>query len=343
MRWMLMRARRSGFNSRHLLIVGHNEHAMHMAERIQRSPELGYRIVGFIAEEKDAEKPGTGAGKVIGSFSELQSILEKGTVDEVMICLSVSTQFPLVARAVQLARDLGVVVRVYPESSEARLLTDFSIERFEGDCILTLFRERLLFQLFFKRIIDVIVSFVALIVLAPLLVTVALCIKATSPGPVLFVQERVGMNRRKFKLYKFRSMYIDAERRKAEFAHLNEMDGPVFKIKNDPRITPLGRFIRKTSIDELPQLMNVLFGQMSLVGPRPPLPSEVDQYEWLYRKRLSIKPGLTCLWQISGRNTVSFKRWMEMDKEYIERWSIWLDLEILAKTVPVVLFGRGAS
>jgi lipopolysaccharide/colanic/teichoic acid biosynthesis glycosyltransferase len=138
-------------------------------------------------------------------------------------------------------------------------------------------------------------------------------------------------------------MVIDAEKLKHELAAQNEMDGPVFKIKNDPRITSIGRFIRKTSIDELPQLFNVLFGQMSLVGPRPPLPSEVDQYEWLYRKRLSIKPGLTCLWQISGRNDVSFKQWMQMDREYIENWSIWLDLEILVKTVPVVLLGRGAS
>jgi lipopolysaccharide/colanic/teichoic acid biosynthesis glycosyltransferase len=138
-------------------------------------------------------------------------------------------------------------------------------------------------------------------------------------------------------------MYVDAEKRKAELMHLNEMDGPVFKIKNDPRITPVGRFIRKTSIDELPQLFNVLFGQMSLVGPRPPLPSEVDQYEWLFRKRLSIRPGITCTWQISGRNQITFKQWMEMDRAYIENWSLTQDLLILLKTIPAVLLQRGSS
>jgi lipopolysaccharide/colanic/teichoic acid biosynthesis glycosyltransferase len=138
-------------------------------------------------------------------------------------------------------------------------------------------------------------------------------------------------------------MCADAEARKKDLASSNEMDGPVFKIKNDPRITPIGRFIRKTSIDELPQLINVLKGEMSLVGPRPPLLSEVDQYEWLHRRRLSIKPGITCLWQVNGRNTVTFRRWMEMDKEYVENWSIWLDIKILALTLPVVLLRRGAS
>jgi lipopolysaccharide/colanic/teichoic acid biosynthesis glycosyltransferase len=160
---------------------------------------------------------------------------------------------------------------------------------------------------------------------------------------VFFVQNRVGMNQRQFKLYKFRSMVADAEERKSELLHLNERDGPAFKIDNDPRITPIGRFIRKTSIDELPQLFNVLSGEMSLVGPRPPLPDEVQKYEWLFRKRLSVKPGITCIWQISGRNNVSFERWMQMDHEYIENWSIWLDLRILLKTIPAVLFSRGAS
>jgi lipopolysaccharide/colanic/teichoic acid biosynthesis glycosyltransferase len=151
------------------------------------------------------------------------------------------------------------------------------------------------------------------------------------------------MNQRQFKLYKFRSMVADAEERKFALAHLNERDGPAFKIENDPRITPIGRFLRKTSIDELPQLFNVLSGEMSLVGPRPPLPDEVKKYEWLFRKRLSVKPGITCIWQISGRNQVSFDRWMQMDHEYIENWTLLLDLKILLKTIPAVLFSRGAS
>jgi exopolysaccharide biosynthesis polyprenyl glycosylphosphotransferase len=201
----------------------------------------------------------------------------------------------------------------------------------------------LLMQLLLKRLMDIVLSLAGLIVLSPLLIAVALVIRFTSRGPVLFAQERVGMNKRLFKLYKFRSMYVDAEERRRELEHLNEMDGPVFKIKNDPRVTPVGRFIRKTSIDELPQLLNVLLGQMSLVGPRPPLLSEVDRYEWLYRRRLSIKPGITCLWQISGRNDITFKQWMEMDKAYIDNWSLWLDMKILAKTIPAVVLSRGAS
>jgi lipopolysaccharide/colanic/teichoic acid biosynthesis glycosyltransferase len=159
---------------------------------------------------------------------------------------------------------------------------------------------------------------------------------------VFFTQERLGMNKRRFKLLKFRSMVVDAEARRAGLETLNEMDGPVFKIANDPRITRVGRFIRRTSIDELPQLLNVLKGDMSLVGPRPPLPSEVDRYQWLDRKRISVMPGITCLWQISGRNDLSFEQWMEMDRQYIEKWSLWLDLKILVKTIPVVVLRRGA-
>ena len=209
--------------------------------------------------------------------------------------------------------------------------------------MITLFRERLLMQLLLKRLVDASLSLIVLVLLSPLFLLVALLIKLTSPGPVFFVQNRVGMNQRKFRLYKFRSMVVDAEAKMAELAHLNERDGPAFKIENDPRITRIGRFLRKTSIDELPQLLNVLSGEMSLVGPRPPLPDEVKKYEWLFRKRLSVKPGITCIWQISGRNHVSFDRWMEMDHEYVENWSLWLDLKILFKTVPAVLLSRGAS
>ena len=213
-----------------------------------------------------------------------------------------------------------------------------------SDAVVTLFREQMLLQLLAKRAVDTVVSLAALIVLAPLMITVAILIKVTSPGPVFFAQDRVGMNQRRFRIYKFRSMCIDAEEKKKELAHLNEIAaGPAFKMKNDPRITKIGRFIRKTSIDELPQLFNVLHGEMSLVGPRPPLPDEVKKYEWLFRKRLSVKPGITCVWQISGRSNTTFERWMQMDSEYIDNWSIWLDFQILVKTVPAVLFGRGAS
>ena len=172
----------------------------------------------------------------------------------------------------------------------------------------------------------------------------AIAVKMEDGGPILFTQVRAGRNGRKFKMLKFRSMCIDAEKKLEELKHLNERDGPAFKITHDPRITRAGRFIRKTSIDELPQLFNVLVGHMSLVGPRPPLPSEVAQYEPWQRRRLSVRPGITGMWQVSGRNTnVDFAQWMALDLEYIDSWSLWLDIKILFKTVPVVLLHKGAS
>jgi exopolysaccharide biosynthesis polyprenyl glycosylphosphotransferase len=195
--------------------------------------------------------------------------------------------------------------------------------------------------LFLKRILDVTGSGAALLLLSPLLALVAALVKATSPGPVFFVQERSGLNGRRFGCVKFRTMVADAEARKAEIEHLNEVNGPVFKIKNDPRITPVGRVLRRWSIDELPQLWNVLVGDMSLVGPRPPIPSEVVQYETSDRRRLSMRPGLTCLWQVAGRNTIGFAQWVKLDLLYIDTWSLAQDIKILLKTFPAVLRGTG--
>ena len=362
---LLTKARKSGNNSRYLLFIGHNRRALELASRIDASPELGFRIVGFISETVPADTVARGtatnsvdqssevvgtitpeklqAWKVIGTLEDLRTILEKGTVDELMICLNLQHWFHVIANIVQDAHELGVVVRLIPEPGYANLLKQLQIEEFDGKNIVTLFREQMLLHLLAKRVTDIAVSLASLVLLSPVMLVAAVAIKLTSPGPVFFVQERVGMNKRRFPLYKFRSMVANAEQARAELGALNEMDGPVFKIRNDPRITPIGRLLRRTSIDELPQLFNVLRGQMSLVGPRPPLPNEVDEYEWMYRKRLSIKPGVTCIWQVRGRNNASFKQWMEWDREYIENWSLWLDLKILLQTIPVVLLCRGAS
>ncbi len=194
-----------------------------------------------------------------------------------------------------------------------------------------------------KRMIDVAVSSMLLILLSPVFLVVSILIKKDSRGPVFFRQKRVGYNGRLFTCLKFRTMINEAEMVRDELLHLNEMDGPVFKITDDPRVTRTGKFLRKTSLDELPQLINVLRGEMSLVGPRPPIPSEVQQYELMNHRRLSVKPGMTCTWQVSGRNNISFKKWMEMDMQYIDQWSLWLDMKILLKTVPAVLKGSGAS
>lgn len=346
LRFALTALRRSGLNSRHLVLVGTNPRAVDLARRIEARQELGYHIAGFIAEDNLGPAARWDKGEpwpIVGTFEQIKTFLAKGSVDEVMVCLPVKEHFARIHEIFELCKDLGLVVRLMPDPADAKALTRLQVEEFEGDYVVTFFRENLLWQLLAKRVLDLAVSGVMLVVLSPLLLTVAVLIKLTSPGPVFFVQERVGMNKRRFKLLKFRSMVADAEQRKHELAAQNEMDGPVFKIRNDPRVTPIGRFIRKTSIDELPQLINVFLGHMSLVGPRPPLATEVDQYEWFDRKRLCIKPGITCLWQISGRNNIPFVKWMELDREYIDNWSIWLDLKILLKTIPVVVLGKGAS
>ena len=193
-----------------------------------------------------------------------------------------------------------------------------------------------------KRAVDFFVAALGLILLSPVLALIAAAIKFTSQGPVFYRQVRCGLHGRRFRLVKFRTMIHGAEDRLWEIRHLNEMDGPVFKMRNDPRVTPLGRFLRKFSIDELPQLWNVIKGEMSIVGPRAPLPEEVEHYAIGQRRRLSVKPGITCLWQVSGRSDISFQKWMEMDLQYIDNWSFWLDLRIMLKTIPAVFTGRGA-
>jgi exopolysaccharide biosynthesis polyprenyl glycosylphosphotransferase len=347
LRLLLLSARRSGYNYRFLLVIGANPRAFEIAERIEKKPELGYKIVGFVAESENTFaqwQPNEHRDwKVLGLLENLRTTLTEERVDEIIVCLPLDARFSDITMIVQHARDLGIVVRLMPNFADGTLLKNMFVEEFEDDYVVTLFRERLLMQLLAKRLIDGFVSIVVLILLLPLMLTVAILIKLTSPGPVFFSQYRVGMNQRQFRLYKFRSMVVDAEARKVELQHLNQRDGPAFKMDNDPRMTKIGRFIRRLSIDELPQLFNVLSGEMSLVGPRPPLPEEVKRYEWLFRKRLSVKPGITCIWQISGRNSVSFEDWMEMDHQYIENWSLGLDLKILVKTIPAVLFGSGAS
>jgi exopolysaccharide biosynthesis polyprenyl glycosylphosphotransferase len=193
-----------------------------------------------------------------------------------------------------------------------------------------------------KRAIDVLGSLLLLALVLPLLAVAATAIRATSPGPVFFRQTRVGRDGRHFRMLKLRSMYQDAERRRARFEAMNECSGPVFKMRDDPRITPVGRVLRRLSLDELPQLINVLRGDMSLVGPRPPLPDEVARYDARHLKRLLVKPGLTCIWQVSGRSTVEFAQWMEMDLQYIRSWTVWRDVLLILRTIPAVLFGRGA-
>jgi len=346
-RLLLKLFRKSGYNRRNVVLVGVNEWSERMAASMEKRPELGYQIQGFVrpagAASHGEDGPVAGHWPVVSRMEEFRDYLARGTVDEVLVCLPLEEHIRDILGIFRMCQEQGVVVRFLPGTADSRILQRAQVEEFDGQHLVTFFRESLLWQLLAKRVLDITVSGLMLLVLSPLFLAVALAIKLTSPGPVLFSQVRVGMNKRLFHLYKFRSMVVDAEQKKEALAALNEMSGPAFKMKNDPRVTKVGRIIRKTSIDELPQLWNVLRGEMSLVGPRPPLPKEVDQYEWLQRRRLSIKPGITCLWQIGGRNDLSFDQWMELDRYYCENWSLWLDLKILLKTIPVVLLGKGAA
>ncbi|MEA3560935.1 MAG: sugar transferase [Candidatus Omnitrophota bacterium] len=334
-------ARRKGYNFRRILIVGTGPRAKRFVEMIQAHPEWGMKINGLV--DDDISKLGKEffGIEVIGILKDIPRILLEEVTDEVIFIVPRNwlhrIQDSIAACEVQ-----GIKTSVAADLFELKIararqteLNGFPLISFE-----TTFGYE--WQLFIKRAFDLIVSGIILIVISPFLLITAFLIKTTSPGSVFFRQRRMGLNGRIFILYKFRTMFTGAEEKLAELEHLNEMDGPVFKIKNDPRIVPLGRFLRKISIDELPQLFNVFIGHMSLVGPRPPIPDEVGKYEHWQRRRLSMRPGITCLWQAGGRNKIGFKRWMELDLEYIDNWSLWLDFKILMKTIPVVLFGIGA-
>jgi len=276
-------------------------------------------------------------------LADLGTIISHEPVDEVIVALPLRRRRDLIEKIVEACEEQGIMVRVRTDLFDLRVARP-QVDTIDGVPVVTIRSgPDDGWQLVLKRVIDILGSTALLLLLAPLLLLVALLIRLDSPGPVLFMQERVGLNRRRFKLLKFRTMVQEADKKQELFEALNEADGPVFKIKNDPRVTRLGRVLRQFSIDELPQLINVLKGEMSLVGPRPlPLRDvKLIDAQW-HKRRFSVKPGLTCLWQVNGRSDVSFERWVRMDLEYIDTWSLSLDLKILLKTIPVVFRGSGA-
>lgn len=344
LRRLLSIVRLRGGNLRYMLIVGTNPRAIRFARKIEARPDLGYRIVGFV------DQPWAGLQKFVDTgyqlccnFEQFREYLRKNVVDEVVIGLPFNSAYQQAAEIVLFCEEQGIIVRFLPSIFEMRLAHS-RFDTFDDETIITMTTGKIEGEkILIKRIIDVVFSATLLIALLPLFAGVILLIKLTSNGPAFFVQKRLGLNKRIFHLYKFRSMVADADKMQTEIAHLNEVDGPAFKIKNDPRVTPVGKFLRRTSIDELPQLYNVLKGDMSLVGPRP-LP--VRDYEgfnqdW-HRRRFSVRPGLTCLWQVNGRSLLSFQKWMELDMKYIDEWSLRLDFLILLKTIPVLFKGVGA-
>jgi len=344
MRYFLTQMRIHGRNLRFMLIVGTNKRALQFAQSIESRKELGYRIIGFMDDEWNGIEEFQKTGYTfVTNFKEFPSFIRNHVVDEIVICLPMKSFYDRIASIIDLCEEQGITVRILTEMFNLRF-AQWKTETL-GKESLVLYRGHIEgVQVLVKRALDTFVSTILLIVFSPLFLVVTILIKATSPGLILFIQKRVGLNKRIFSLYKFRTMVPDAEEQMKEIEYLNEVDGPVFKIRDDPRVTPVGNFLRKTSIDELPQLLNVLKGDMSLVGPRPLPVRDYSGFnkDW-HRRRFSIRPGITCLWQVNGRSNISFEKWMELDMEYIDRWSLWLDIKILAKTAFAVLRMSGAS
>lgn len=342
-RILLSSVRRRGYNYRQVLVVGTGQNAARVVSVLKRNRHWGFVPFGLLKEPK-GQKLAEGLEDIpqLGDLKDLGKIVRERAVDEVYFALDYVDPVEM-SEHVQLCECLGIPAR-------------FSLAMFELDhCrvtfgtidhlpVLTYYTTLLTpAQALVKRMMDIVISLVGLVITAGLYPWIAWRIRKESPGPVIFKQVRIGENGRRFKCYKFRTMFMDAELRKQELLATNQMDGPIFKLKDDPRVTSFGAFLRRTSLDELPQFFNILRGDMSVVGTRPPTPDEVSKYETHYRRRLSIRPGLTGLWQVSGRNEISrFDDILALDLKYIDQWSLWLDLRIIFRTLMVAMFGKGA-
>jgi exopolysaccharide biosynthesis polyprenyl glycosylphosphotransferase len=324
--------------------------ARDVIQTINQNPESGYRIIGCLEPSEfplDFNKNIQENVQMIGSAVHYKYHLLENTVDELVIATYPLTDLINIGDMIHFAEELGISVRIVPDLQLQQILfkpetARLQLKQFLGlpTISLTSTPESEM-ALVFKSFFDYLLALVGVVLLSPFFLLIAALIKTTSPGPIFYRQERCGLFARRFNVIKFRTMVNNAHSLRQNLNEINEMDGPVFKIKNDPRITLIGKFLRKTSFDELPQLFNVLMGHMSLVGPRPAIPEEVELYKPWQRRRLSMKPGLTCIWQVSGRNNIDFEQWMRMDLQYIDSWSIWLDFWILLKTVREVFLLHG--
>ena len=327
----------------YVMVVGTGERAIRMARALEQSAEYGVRLRGFFDERPGATGSELALGAIhkVRPIAELPTILRQHVVDEIVFAVG-SESLADLEEVFLLCDEEGVRTRVAVDFFP-HVNSTVSLDRFGATPLLTFsaapYDE---IRLFAKRVIDVAISCAGLVVLSPFMAVTAILIRLTSPGPAIFQQVRCGLNGRRFLFYKFRSMCENAEELKSSVAHLS-MRETAFKIRGDPRLTWLGRYLRKFSIDEWPQLWNVVKGDMSLVGPRPAVPSEVDQYQRWQRRRLRMRPGLTCLWAVCGRDNVDFDTWMKMDMQYIDNWSLALDWKILFRTIPRVLTGHGAN
>jgi exopolysaccharide biosynthesis polyprenyl glycosylphosphotransferase len=335
---MMKYFRRQGMNSRLILIIA-DQDSDYFIDRLIETKDWGYRIWAIMTDDPYIKNKYNTEFLILPYEHNLSAIIDEKTIDEVIYCKSIFDQNEI-QKFIYDCAEVGVVFRM--QSQLMNCVKMQSSLSFLNQMPFITFRNTPdnYLALKMKSFLDYVISLMVLIVLSPFMAIIAILIKLDG-GPVFFLQKRMGLNGRRFLCYKFRTMVVNAENLKESLMSQNEQDGPVFKIKNDPRITPIGRFLRKTSLDELPQFINVLKGNMSIVGPRPPIPSEVKQYERWQNRRLSMKPGITCIWQVSGRNNIPFDQWMKLDMQYIDNWSLKLDLIILIKTFKVVLTGDG--
>ncbi len=329
---------REGLDTRNVLIVGAGRVAHALRNHLESLRHLGFRFKGFVSlTEREAE---SGDTDIIGDVRNCLSLARSLFVDEIFF--SVPAEKKLVISIVEEARAMGIDVRVVPDLYDG-LAWNAPIEYIGQFPTIPLHRRDLPIGVFIlKRALDITVSLIAMVLLAPFMAIICLAIRLDSEGPVFYKAQRIGRKGRTFRCFKFRTMCVDADRQKEKLKHMNERDGILFKITNDPRITRVGRFLRKYSFDELPQFYNVLRGDMSLVGPRPPVASEVEKYDLSHLRRLDVLPGMTGLWQVEARQDPSFDSYISLDTAYVENWSLWLDMKILARTVGVVLSGTGS-
>jgi exopolysaccharide biosynthesis polyprenyl glycosylphosphotransferase len=333
--------RRQGLNTRRLLVVGTGKRAVEFINKVDKHPEWGFEILGAIDDEPGRGVRRVGRLDVMGTLGEIPGIFHRDAVDEVVFVVPRS-RLNALQGAIDDCETEGIVVTVAVDLFDTKL-AHASVAELDGLPLLhfrtTHAKE---WELLIKRLFDFTASGLGILVLSPLILVMAILIKITSKGPVFFKQNRLGLAGRRFALYKFRTMRLGAHDILSDVDDLQSMTTSEFREKKIRWITPIGRFMRKFSIDELPQLFNVFTGHMSIVGPRPTVPDEVEKYKDWQRRRFSMKPGITCLWQVNGRNNIAFEEWMKLDLEYLDNWSLWLDAKILLKTVPVVLFGIGA-
>jgi len=337
---IMLYLRKIGRNTRNVVIIA-DKNAKPFIKSFLKSKDWGYNVKAIIAPDSKLSKLHDKVYVITNQDDIFKKIVLKG-IDDIFFCMPVSDAHYNIEEIIAEAEQIGISVHIMQEEFfENKFISDKTGVKFDNSFVTHQTTPTKYLSLKLKELFDIFFSAFVLVITSPIMLAISILIKLEDGGPVFFKQERVGQNGRRFVCFKFRSMIPNAEKLIAELQDKNESDGPTFKIENDPRITKIGRFLRKTSLDEFPQFYNVVKGEMSVVGPRPPLLSEVMQYEKYQLRRLSMKPGITCIWQVSGRNSISFKEWMKMDLDYIDNWSIKLDIKIILKTIAVIFKADG--